>query len=98
MSKTPVVENRTTDLVRGNVTFAVTDPTAFKCLKVDRIGDNTLKVLRHNYEGNAWEEVYSEERQVILHRRNPTCKLTDVGTYTVEGAISGDITIWTEEV
>jgi hypothetical protein len=97
-TKTTIVANRTTNLAAGDYTFDVTDPTSFKTLKMDGGSESLLSLVRQNRGGDGWEPVFSDGRQVHLHRANRTATPSEVGTYSVEGAVAGSITLWTEEI
>lgn len=98
MGKTAVVENRTTALAAGDVTFAVTDPTNFKTLKMDGGANSQLKLMRQNYAEDGWEPVMEDGAEVWLTHKRRTATLTEIGTYTVAGAIAGTVTLWTEDI
>lgn len=98
MAKTLIVANRTTDLAAGGFTFDITDPTNFKTLKMDRGRECRVQIVRETYDQEDWEPVLDKNGDEIwLDRKRRTATLTEIGTYSLRGAVAGTPTFWTQD-
>jgi hypothetical protein len=97
-TKTSIAAGISGAIAAGTHTFAVSDPTSFKTLKMDGGANSLLKLLRQNYAADGWEPVMEGGVEVFLSNKRRTATPNEVGTYSVQGNIAGSVTLWTEEV
>jgi len=79
--------------------FEITDPTLFKCVKIEGLGhDDHIRLMRQNYAADGWEYVTDGTGIVQLNRHLTSVCPVEPGTYALDGEITSDAaTAYTEE-
>ncbi len=84
--------------VAGDNSFEITDPSAFICVRVEGLSaSDNITLVREDYAGTGWQLVTSGNTVVQLNTYRRSVCPAEIGTYALQGNVTGTITAYTEE-